>query len=48
MLSSKEECSKYDLSSVRLLFTGAAPAGKETVEELLRLYPKWNIGQGYG
>ncbi|KAK1764039.1 hypothetical protein QBC33DRAFT_547822 [Phialemonium atrogriseum] len=48
MLSCKEECSKYDLSSVRLLFTGAAPAGKETVEGLLRLHPEWHIGQGYG
>lgn len=48
MLSSKEICKKYDLSSVRVLYTGAAPTGKETVEELLRLYPTWNICQGYG
>lgn len=48
MLSSKDILKKYDLSSVRLLFTGAAPLGKETAEELLRLYPHWHIGQGYG
>jgi acyl-coenzyme A synthetase/AMP-(fatty) acid ligase len=48
MLSSKDICKKYDLSSVRLLYTGAAPLGKETVSELHKLYPTWNIGQGYG
>ena len=48
MLSAKNECDKYDLSSVRFLYTGAAPTGKETVEELLRRYPTWRIGQGYG
>lgn len=48
MLSSKDVLKKYDLSSVRLLFTGAAPLGKETAEEMLKLYPTWHIGQGYG
>lgn len=48
LLSEKETCRKYDLSSVRCLYTGAAPTGKETVEELLKMYPKWHIGQGYG
>jgi len=48
MLSSKDVCKKYDLSSVRMLFSGAAPTGKETVEEMLRLWPTWHIGQGYG
>lgn len=48
MLSSKDILKKYDLSSVRVLFTGAAPLGKETAEELLRLFPKWRVGQGYG
>ena len=48
MLSSKAECAKYDLSSVRFLFTGAAPAGKETTDNLSRMFPKWHIGQGYG
>jgi acyl-coenzyme A synthetase/AMP-(fatty) acid ligase len=48
MLGSKDLLKKYDLSSVRLVFTGAAPLGKETVVELLRLYPNWHVGQGYG
>lgn len=48
MLSSKDILKKYDLSSVRLIFTGAAPLGKETSDELLRLYPKWRLAQGYG
>ncbi|KAK4145727.1 uncharacterized protein C8A04DRAFT_26472 [Dichotomopilus funicola] len=48
MLSSKDELKKYDLSSVRLIFTGAAPLGGETAQELSRLYPKWHIAQGYG
>ncbi|KAK4649251.1 uncharacterized protein QC761_117270 [Podospora bellae-mahoneyi] len=48
MLSSRDILKKYDLSSVRLLFTGAAPLGKETAEELLKIYPTWHVGQGYG
>lgn len=48
MLSSKEECKKFDLSSVRALYSGAAPTGKETVEEMLRWFPNWHICQGYG
>ncbi|KAL2198596.1 hypothetical protein P885DRAFT_32273 [Corynascus similis CBS 632.67] len=48
MLSSKDLLKKYDLSSVRMIFTGAAPLGKETAEEVTRLYPKWRLGQGYG
>ncbi|SPO00160.1 probable phenylacetyl-CoA ligase [Cephalotrichum gorgonifer] len=40
--------SKYDLSSVRFLYTGAAPLGSETVTELLKQYPNWKVGQGYG
>ncbi|KAK2675351.1 AMP-dependent synthetase/ligase [Fusarium oxysporum f. sp. vasinfectum] len=41
-------CAKYDLSSVRWLYTGAAPLGSEVVEEVKRQYPKWRVGQGYG
>jgi hypothetical protein len=48
LLSDRDICRKYDLSSVRFLYTGAAPTGKETVAELLKLYPTWHIGQGYG
>lgn len=48
MLGFKEECKKYDLSSVRCLYTGAAPMGKETAHEMLKWFPKWHICQGYG
>lgn len=48
MLSSQAECAKYDISSVRFIFSGAAPLGKETMEDLLKVWPKWNICQGYG
>ncbi|EXL92183.1 hypothetical protein FOIG_14842 [Fusarium odoratissimum NRRL 54006] len=48
MLDRRELCSKYDLSSVRFVYTGAAPLGKETVDDLLSVYPKWRLGQGYG
>ncbi|KAI8283135.1 Acyl-CoA ligase [Colletotrichum sp. SAR11_57] len=48
VIRNQELCSKYDLSSVRFVYTGAAPLGAETVEELKKQYPKWNVGQGYG
>ncbi|KAH7634442.1 hypothetical protein B0T09DRAFT_296074 [Sordaria sp. MPI-SDFR-AT-0083] len=48
MLSSRDTLKKFDLSSVRQVFTGAAPLGKETQDELLKLFPKWKVGQGYG
>ncbi|KAM0470468.1 hypothetical protein ACHAP7_009532 [Fusarium lateritium] len=48
MLSDQAECQKHDLSSVRWVYTGAAPLGQETVDSVLKLYPKWRIGQGYG
>jgi acyl-CoA synthetase (AMP-forming)/AMP-acid ligase II len=39
---------KFDLSSVRILFTGAAPLGQETAHDLATMYPRWLIRQGYG
>lgn len=44
----KEECKKFDLSSVRGCFTGAAPLGKETADELSQQFPNWAVRQGYG
>jgi len=41
-------CKQYDLSSVRAAFTGAAPLGEETAEELARQHPTWKVRQGYG
>jgi acyl-coenzyme A synthetase/AMP-(fatty) acid ligase len=39
---------KYDLSSVWSIFTGAAPLGQETAEDLQKIFPDWKIRQGYG
>lgn len=48
LFHNKAMCDKYDLSSVRWVFSGAAPLGSELQENLLKRYPKWGIGQGYG
>ncbi|KAM0350579.1 hypothetical protein ACHAPU_003063 [Fusarium lateritium] len=48
ILRSKEICAKYDLSSVRFVYCGAAPLGKETIHEVNGLYPDWTIAQAYG
>jgi acyl-CoA synthetase (AMP-forming)/AMP-acid ligase II len=48
MVKNQPILSKFDLSSVKQIFTGAAPLGAETAEELLRQYPKWQVRQGYG
>ncbi|RYO79927.1 hypothetical protein DL766_007431 [Monosporascus sp. MC13-8B] len=48
LLRNAELCAKYDLSSIRLLYTGAAPLGAETHEAVRRTFPGWEVGQGYG
>lgn len=48
MAKNQAACSKTDLSSVRHIFTGAAPLGAETAEEIAKIYPSWMIRQGYG
>ncbi|KAK4901009.1 hypothetical protein LTR27_002193 [Elasticomyces elasticus] len=48
MTKSKETVKQYDLSSVRACFTGAAPLGKETADDLLSMFPSWAVRQGYG
>ena len=48
MIQSHDLCRKYDLSTVRYVYSGAAPLGEETIQELLSLYPKWTVGQAYG
>ncbi|KAF2846727.1 phenylacetyl-CoA ligase-like protein [Plenodomus tracheiphilus IPT5] len=48
MTKNKAMLEKYDLSSVSSLFTGAAPLGKETAEDLQKIFPSWKIRQGYG
>ncbi|KAL4884284.1 hypothetical protein BJY04DRAFT_206085 [Aspergillus karnatakaensis] len=48
MIRNPDVCSKYDFSSARALFTGAAPLGKETALEFQRIYPNVIIRQAYG
>ncbi|KAK0391756.1 hypothetical protein NLU13_1255 [Sarocladium strictum] len=48
MLQTRELCRRYDLSSVRFVYSGAAPLGEETIQELLSLYPNWVVAQAYG
>jgi acyl-CoA synthetase (AMP-forming)/AMP-acid ligase II len=48
LTKSRDVVKQYDLSSVRSIFTGAAPLGEETAEDLQSMFPKWAIRQGYG
>ncbi|PNS18045.1 4-coumarate--CoA ligase-like 7 [Sphaceloma murrayae] len=48
MVNSKQTLQKYDLSAVKTIFTGAAPLGEETADEVQKIFPKWLIRQGYG
>jgi acyl-CoA synthetase (AMP-forming)/AMP-acid ligase II len=48
ILRNQDKCHQYDLSSVRFVYTGAAPLGAETAEDLAKAYPEWKLGQGYG
>lgn len=48
MTKNKPMLEKYNLTSVWSLFTGAAPLGKETAEDLQNIFPSWKIRQGYG
>ncbi|KAM0816669.1 hypothetical protein AB5N19_02471 [Seiridium cardinale] len=48
LLRNPELCAKYDLSSARFIYTGAAPLGAETHQDVLKAFPNLNIGQGYG
>ncbi|GAB7349811.1 hypothetical protein MBLNU459_g0520t1 [Dothideomycetes sp. NU459] len=48
MTKSKGIMSEYDLSSVKSVFTGAAPLGGETADDLQKIFPSWSVRQGYG
>ncbi|KAM6507165.1 hypothetical protein FALCPG4_018547 [Fusarium falciforme] len=48
MLQLKDICAKYDLSSVKFLYSGAAPLAEETMQQLKSIYPGWTVGQAYG
>lgn len=38
----------YNLSTVKFLYTGAAPLGRESVGKLKLVYPDWEVCQAYG
>ncbi|OTB03922.1 hypothetical protein M426DRAFT_321224 [Hypoxylon sp. CI-4A] len=48
LLRNTELCKNYDLTSVRFIYTGAAPLGAETHEEVVKAFPHLQVGQGYG
>lgn len=48
LLRNQALISKYDVSSLRVLYSGAAPLGSETIDEVLKIWPHWRICQGYG
>jgi acyl-coenzyme A synthetase/AMP-(fatty) acid ligase len=48
LLREKETSKKYDLSSVRFVFSGAAPLGEEVMKEVEQMFPTWNVAQAYG
>ncbi|KAK7515444.1 hypothetical protein IWZ03DRAFT_394732 [Phyllosticta citriasiana] len=48
MTKQKKLLDQYDLSSVECIFTGAAPLGKETADELSAQHPNWFLQQAYG
>lgn len=48
MANALDQLKKYDLSSVRFLYSGAAPLGKEVIELLRSVYKDWNVCQAYG
>lgn len=39
---------RYDLSQVRFCISGAAPLSKELTQQLIKVMPNAEIGQGYG
>ncbi|UPK95358.1 hypothetical protein LCI18_006293 [Fusarium solani-melongenae] len=48
MVKNPQLLHRYNLSSVRAIFTGAAPLGPETTEQIAKLFPAWLIRQAYG
>ncbi|KAI4383784.1 hypothetical protein MLD38_009584 [Melastoma candidum] len=47
-LAKQSVVKKYDLSSLREIGSGAAPLGKETMEDCSRNFPQASVVQGYG
>ncbi|XP_065867025.1 4-coumarate--CoA ligase 2-like [Euphorbia lathyris] len=47
-IAKSPEAEKYDLSSIRMLKSGAAPLGKELEDTVRSKFPRAVLGQGYG
>ncbi|EOA30264.1 hypothetical protein CARUB_v10013386mg [Capsella rubella] len=47
-MAKSPETEKYDLSSVRIIKSGAAPLGKELEDAISAKFPNAKLGQGYG
>jgi len=48
MARNKALLDKYDLGSVKAIYTGAAPLGQELANDIQRQHPTWLIRQAYG
>lgn len=48
LLCKHPEVNNYDLSAIRFLISGAAPLSAELVNQLMKVIPNAQIGQGYG
>ncbi|CAI0421510.1 unnamed protein product, partial [Linum tenue] len=47
-IAKSPDTEKYDLSSIRMLKSGAAPLGKELEDAVRTKFPNARLGQGYG
>ncbi|XP_022153289.1 4-coumarate--CoA ligase 1-like [Momordica charantia] len=47
-LAKNPDIHRYDLSSIRIVMSGAAPLGKDLEDTLKARLPNANLGQGYG
>ncbi|KAJ5884526.1 hypothetical protein N7504_012098 [Penicillium tannophilum] len=48
MMRNQKLCSQYDLSSVKSIFSGAAPLALELANDFLKIYPDVSIRLAYG
>ncbi|KAI5395677.1 probable CoA ligase CCL10 [Lathyrus oleraceus] len=48
LVKQRQVLSRYDLSSLKRLACGAAPLGKDVMQECAKILPQANIVQGYG
>jgi hypothetical protein len=47
-MRNRDLCSGYDLSSVKSIFSGAAPLALELANDFLKIYPDVSIRLAYG